>query len=174
MGYDLFLSAPGGAAVDPGAAKRALDDSGGADAGPQRWRFREGLVDVSVALADKGLAVSFDYGGPPEEARKAVVLALALAQKLGLVVFDPQLGREVGAGDAESVVDRWRVTNTWSVDVAGTAGLLRSDVDGSPSAEKPPMSAFGRTALIVGVGALVFVMVKSCASRVLGDLLGGG
>jgi hypothetical protein len=92
------------------------------DRGP--WSLPNGQTRVEARpwLDDTGLAgVDFDipFGGSEEEMRKAFAFVTGLASSLQCLVFDPQLGREVGINSADEVISRWRASQGWMLDVVG-------------------------------------------------------
>ena len=80
----------------------------------------------SVEGTPRGADFDVPFGGSEEELRRAIALILGSAETLAAVVFDPQLGREVGKGAVDEVVARWRQSQDWMVDVAGSYDDTRS------------------------------------------------
>lgn len=105
------------------------------------WTLANGRASLRARLyrGEAGLLgadLEVPFGGAEEELRSAVDFALLGAQELGATVFDPQLLREVSRESTEDIVQRWRLSQQWAVDVAGSAEDTRSTMALTPA---PPL-----------------------------------
>ena len=76
----------------------------------------------------------------------------AAAVSCFLKFFDPQLGREVGRGAADEVVARWRQSQDWMVDVAGSYDDRRSLAEFTPP---PPLINRGSKIVLIIIGGFI-------------------
>ncbi len=116
--------------------------------GPAKVAARLYRLEGGVAGADLEVA----FGGTELELRRAFQFAQQLADQAGGVVFDPQLSVTVGRGSLEDVVGRWRTSQNWLGDVAGTLEDGRAMLDLAPP--PPLISPRNRVILLVGGGLL--------------------
>ena len=130
-----------------------------ASAGAGPWSLANGKARVGARLAREDASLTgadFDvpFGGSEDELRRAFLFVAALAESTGAAVFDPQLGREVGRGAVEEVVARWRQSQSWMVDVAGTYEDSRSLAAIEPV---PPLVSRRAKIILLLLGAFLAV-----------------
>lgn len=137
---------------DPGAPPEAPKEPAAWELANGRGALRARFCGGGGGLGGADLEVPF--GGAEEELRAAVDFALSGAAELGGTVFDPQLAREVSRESTEEIVERWRLSQHWAVDVAGTAEDLRSTLAFTPA---PPLFQLRHKialGILIGLGLL--------------------
>jgi hypothetical protein len=130
-----------------------------AQSAPTAWELANGRGALRARLyrGEGGLGgadLEVPFGGAEEELRAAVDFALNGAAQVGATVFDPQLAREVGRESTEDIVERWRLSQRWAVDVAGTAEDSRSTLAFTPA---PPLFQVRHKValgILIGLGLL--------------------
>jgi hypothetical protein len=125
--------------------------------GPWSAKNGKGHLDVRLCFVDKILrGADFDvaFGGSEDEMRRAFACVVQTAEAVGVVVFDPQLGREVGRGAADEVVARWRQSQDWMVDVAGNYDDRRSLGE---FAARPPLVNRSTKIVLVIIGGFIAI-----------------
>lgn len=145
----------------PAAAGGAVAPSGG-PAEPVSWALANGRGTLRARLyrGEAGLLgadLEVPYGGAEDELRSAADFAFRGAQALGATVFDPQLLREIGRDSAEEVVGRWRLSQQWAVDIAGSAEDTRSTL---ALTETPPFLQ-RRHKIALGVVAVLVLLYEA-------------
>ncbi len=112
-----------------------------------------------------GLNASFPLGLVDAEGDRAVAVVLRVADQLGAVVFDPQLGRLVTRGDHERILTAWRRSYDFHLGVVGAAALGA----GAPAPARPersPASARLKLVLWLALGVLVAgFFLRACFDR---------
>ena len=148
-GYELYLRVPEAAQVEE--ADLAREQA----ALPSGIRCERYPPDPSSAA--RGLDVTLVAGCDPEEALEAV---FALGARLGLEVFDPQLGATVTPADCSRIAARCR--DTWA---------FRSETLGEVGPEgisMPPPAGRGLPLWVwVALGALLAVILLGRTCRAL-------
>ncbi len=94
------------------------------------------------------------------------MLALQAANACGGTVFDPQLGREIGTSGLDNMAGKWRESQAWAVDIAGTSEDSRSTLDFTPP---PPLISPRNKIILAVIGGFIFLywlfgMIASLAS----------
>ena len=103
MSYDLQIVAP----VAEERARALFEDAGAEPAGDELLLERDGVVaTILVAGGEVGIGITTLGGdaGAPTGFRAVLDIVLGVAGTLGAAVYDPQVGRELGPGDAEEAV----------------------------------------------------------------------
>jgi hypothetical protein len=121
-------------------------------AGPWSVQNGKGRFEARLCFLDgafRGADFDVPFGGSEEELRRVFACVVETAAALGAVVFDAQLGREVGKGAADDVVARWRQSQDWMVDVAGSYDDSRSLAEFA----KPPPIVNRTTKIVLGIVA---------------------
>lgn len=113
---------------------------------------------VVLETGTAGVDLTVDHGGTEAELRDALRFALALGGLSGMVLYDPQLTREISGSDVEQVVEAWRRTQAWAMDFAGTA----EDPRGMPLAlQQQESSGAKKIAIVFGVIVLLVLLLRS-------------
>jgi hypothetical protein len=154
--------------VQPRASETSEPDL--VKAGP--WTLANGKARLIARLyrADgevRGVDLEVPFGGAEEELRRALEYAMTLADQLGALVFDPQLGREVVRSSIEDVVARWRQSQAWAADVTGEVSDERGVLEVKPP--PPLLSRRAKAVLLIVAGFIVLYVLLNAIM----DLLSG-
>ncbi len=122
------------------------------------------VLDARVVALESGVAgvdLVIKSGGTEEELRDALQLAVRLAGLPGLLLYDPQLAREVAGSDVESVVESWKRMQSWTLELTG----LAEDPRGMPLATSAETPTGGRKLLVIGgIIVLLYVLLRAVGS----------
>lgn len=158
MAYELSIQSPAGEPdllerllddlADKGAVSRA-EDGGGA--------FRLEATTVRLRADDAGrVEASLPFGALGSEVEEALGVLLDAGARLHAKTFDPQLGREVGAGEAGAVAESFEAVSRWHVEYAGRTEDVRQGVASAQAVEaelRPRLSM--QLKIVLGLAALL-------------------
>ena len=163
MRYELLLQPPPGGTLDEAAVIAGLRGRHPVEEGPvRRWRLPKGELEVHLHLAGgqpAALELHVPLADKDELLRQAVHESAAVAEALGIVLYDPQLNRPVAPSDEEAVAAQFAKNARDVAEVVGVPGLTGLGVDPEPTGLKPG------TKVMLGVFAFLFALL------LLSDLL---
>jgi hypothetical protein len=153
-GYELFLRAPDGATVAAADLARAV----AAHAAPG-LRAEPFVGEGGDPARPRGLDVALAEDGTPSA---LVDAAFALAQELGLDVYDPQVGMLVSAAEKDDIRARCDEVRVFLADTLGEAGAYASLPDPAPGSR----SRLHLWLIVAGVIVAVLLLSRGCRALI--------
>lgn len=142
--------------------REALEEQGPVEDGePGRliWSCGQSRLEVCPAAGRDGrigeIEVRLPFGALADEATEALEKLIEAAEKSGLVVFDPQLGRSVSRADVGSITSRFLEASSYHQHYSGVSEDARQGMASASEYERPPLLSSRAKALILFVGALI-------------------
>ncbi len=101
--------------------------------------------------------MALPFGAVREEVDEAIERIMSVARDVGLEVFDPQLGRTVGAGGEGSITARFFEVSSYHLEFGGFSEDSRQAMGSAFEHEQPAMFSPRAKMLAVGVGVLIVI-----------------
>ncbi len=110
----------------------------------------------------QGLNLSIALGSSRLDADMAVSKVFELAQQLGSLVFDPQVGRQVNPSDHDMVLETWHRSAGFQADVVGSV-VMGGDAPELSGYKDKPQSRMGLYLLGIIVLLSVVYIARRCS-----------